>query len=104
GLRRRRAAHLWIPHIGAVRADAVVDLVGDRRRGRRRTRLFRRLDGPAVPALYLNLDIGASTLSAVDHFLDVRSWIFRADRNPALILLGRSRWIGARRIPARSQF
>ena len=93
GFRRGRAAHLRLPRIGAVRADADHHLFVHRRRRRRGAGLFRRLDRSAVPALHRNLDLGAVALSPADHLVDVCAGILRADRHSPVVLLGR-RWSG----------
>ena len=56
GPRRRRAADLRLPHLGAVRPEPHDHLVDHRHRGRRRAGLFRRLARPRISALHRSLD------------------------------------------------
>ena len=62
GPRRGRAADLRLPHLGAVRADPRLDLLGDRHRRRRDPGLFRRLDRPDLPARHRDLDLDPRAL------------------------------------------
>ena len=68
GPRRRRARHLRLPHLAAVRPAADHAVVRDRRRGRRRAGLFRRPHRPLLPALPRDLVVDPLALRA-DHHL-----------------------------------
>ena len=103
GPRRRRAADLRLPHLGAVRAHPRRHLLGDRRRGGRGAGLFRRLDRSPVPALHRDLDLDPLALPAHHHLGRHHAELLRAARHPAAVLLGRAGRRGARRVPARPQ-
>src|SRR6185312_5639293 len=102
--RRAGAAHLRLPHLGAVWAVPDDRVLGHRRRRWRGAGLFRRLDRPFVPALYRNLDLDSLALSAAHHFFGAGTGLLRAARHPAAVFLGVAGRAGARGIPARTQF
>ena len=78
-------------------------LGADRRRGRRRAGLFRRLDRPSVPALHRNLVGDPGALSAADRRRHPAARLLHPARADAVVFLGGAGRRGAGRIPARPQ-
>ncbi|MBV1704314.1 MAG: ATP-binding cassette domain-containing protein, partial [Hyphomicrobiales bacterium] len=103
GSRRRRPRHLRLPAVGPVRPRADAGLLGDRRRGGRGAGLFRRLDGPAVPALHRDLVVPAAAVPAADRVVRADARLLRPPVRAAAVLVDAAGGRGARGIPARAQ-
>src|SRR5450631_3074353 len=95
---------LWFSPLDPLWTDAGRDLIDHRRRRRRGARLFRRLDGPYLPAPNRNLVLAPASLPFDYSFLDHHAELLRAARHPSVVFLGIAGPCRARGIFARPQF